>query len=129
LPRPGEGSYTTRHGFGYSVFEHVEDGISTELTIFVALDSAVRYSVLRVRNVSGRARRLSATGYVEWVLGDLRAKTTMHVVTEIDPGSGAVFARNAYHPEFSENVAFFDVDDVTRDLRPGTSRSAELWRD
>ncbi len=116
LPRPGEGSYTTRHGFGYSVFEHVEDGIATELTIFVALDSAVRYSVLRVRNVSGRARRLSATGYVEWVLGDLRPKTTMHVVTEIDPGSGAVFARNAYHPEFSENVAFFDVDDVTRTI-------------
>ena len=85
LPRRGEGSYTCRHGFGYSVFEHVEDGIVTELTVYVALDTAIKFTVLKVRNASGRARRLSATGYVEWVLGDLRPKTTMHVVTEIDP--------------------------------------------
>ncbi|HVF65574.1 MAG TPA: glucoamylase family protein [Casimicrobiaceae bacterium] len=116
LPRRGEGPYVCRHGFGYSVFEHVEEGIHTELSIYVALDTELKFSVLRIRNVSARARRLSATGYVEWVLGDVRPKTTMHVVTEIDPGSGAVFARNAYHPEFAENVAFFDVDDVTRTI-------------
>ena len=115
-PRRGEGPYTCRHGFGYSVFEHEQDGIATELSIYVALDTSIRYTVLKVRNASGRARRLSATGYVEWVLGDLRPKTTMHVVTEIDPGSGAVFARNAYHPEFADNIAFFDVDDVTRTI-------------
>ena len=34
----------------------------------------MKFSVLKVRNASGRPRRLSATGYVEWVLGDLRAK-------------------------------------------------------
>ena len=28
LPRRGAGAYVTRHGFGYSVFEHVEDGIA-----------------------------------------------------------------------------------------------------
>ena len=115
-PARGEGPYACRHGFGYSVFEHAEEGISTELSIYVALDTAIKYTVLKVRNASGRARRLSATGYVEWVLGDLRPKTTMHVVTEIDPGSGAVFARNAYHPEFADSVAFFDVDDVTRTI-------------
>ena len=41
--------------------------------------------MLKVRNESGRSRRLSATGYVEWVLGDLRPKSVMHVVTELDP--------------------------------------------
>ena len=116
LPRRGEGPYTCRHGFGYSVFEHTESGIATELAIYVAPDTALKFTVLKVRNVSGRARRLSSTGYVEWVLGDLRPKTTMHVVTEIDPGSGAVFARNAYHPEFGDRVAFFDVDDLTRTI-------------
>ncbi|MFI4971003.1 MAG: GH36-type glycosyl hydrolase domain-containing protein, partial [Lysobacterales bacterium] len=70
---------------------------------------------LRLRNDSGRARKLSATGYVEWVLGDLAAKTGMHVVTEID-ASGALLARNAYNTEFSELVAFFDVDDAQRTL-------------
>jgi cellobiose phosphorylase len=34
----------------------------------------VKFSVLKLRNLSGRARRLSLTGYVEWVLGDLRGQ-------------------------------------------------------
>src|SRR6185295_17564502 len=33
LPARGTGTYTTRHGFGYSVFEHVEDGIESEQRI------------------------------------------------------------------------------------------------
>jgi cellobiose phosphorylase len=72
--------------------------------------------VLKVRNASGRARRLSATGYVEWVLGDLRPKTAMHVITEIDAKGGALLARNAYNTEFPGRVAFFDVDDPARSV-------------
>ena len=114
LPCRGEMPYVTRHGFGYSVFEHVEGGVHSELTVFVALDAAVKFSVLKVRNESGRLRRLSATGYVEWVLGDLRPKSTMHVITEIDALTGAFCARNAYNNEFADRIGFFDVDDTTR---------------
>jgi cellobiose phosphorylase len=114
LPRRGATPYVTRHGFGYSVFEHTERGIRSELWVYVALDAAVKFSVLRVRNVSDRSRQLSATGYVEWVLGDLRPKSTLHVITEMDPNSGALFARNPYNTEFRDRVAFFDVDDATR---------------
>jgi len=106
--------YVTRHGFGYSVFEHMDEGIRSELTVFVALDAAVKFSSLKVTNQSGRPRRLSATGYVEWVLGDLRAKSAMHVTTEIDARSGALYARNPYNNEFADWVAFYDVDDAAR---------------
>jgi cellobiose phosphorylase len=114
LPRRGATPYVSRHGFGYSVFEHTESGIHSELWIYVATDAAVKFSVLKLRNQSGRARRLSATGYVEWVLGDLRPKTAMHITTEIDLSSGAIHARNPYNTEFPDRVAFFDVDDAQR---------------
>jgi cellobiose phosphorylase len=114
LPRRGAAPYVSRHGFGYSVFEHMEDGIRSELWVYVDLDAAVKFSVLKVRNESGRSRPLSATGYVEWVLGDLRPKSAMHVITEIDPASGALYARNAYNTAFADRIAFFDVDDATR---------------
>jgi cellobiose phosphorylase len=116
LPSRGATPYVSRHGFGYSVFEHAEAGIHSTLTVYVAVDAAVKFSVLKVRNVSGRSRRLSATGYVEWVLGDLRPKSTMHVITEIEPLSGALYARNRYNTEFADRIAFFDVDDATRIL-------------
>jgi cyclic beta-1,2-glucan synthetase len=116
LPRRGATPYVTRHGFGYSVFEHTERGITTEVWVYVALDAAVKFTVLKVRNESGRSRRLSVTGYAEWVLGDLRPKTTMHVITEIDHLSGAFFARNPYNTEFPDRTAFFDVDETTRNV-------------
>jgi cyclic beta-1,2-glucan synthetase len=126
LPSRGSGSYLTRHGFGYSVFEHDEDGIHSELWIYVALDASVKFSVLKLRNDSGRPRKLSATAYVEWLLGDLREKTAMHVVTESDPASGALFARNSYNVEFPHRVAFLDVDDPERGI--GGDRSEFIGR-
>ena len=89
LPKRGHAPYVTRHGFGYSVFEHTEDGVCSQLWVYVDLDESVKFSVLKVTNLSGRLRRLSATGYVEWVLGDLRTKSALHMVTEIDAASGA----------------------------------------
>ena len=114
LPAGGDSPYISRHGFGVSVFEHTEDGISSKLSVYVAFDDTIKLSVLKITNQSGRTRRLSATGYVEWVLGDLKAKSTMHVITEIDPLSGALCARNAYNTDFAERVAFFDVDESAR---------------
>jgi cyclic beta-1,2-glucan synthetase len=110
LPTRTDGAYTTRHGFGYSVFEHTEDGISSELRLYVAMDSPVKFSHLTLHNRSGRARRLSVTGQVDWALGDERAKTRMQVVTEIDATTDALFARNAYNTDFAGRIAFFDVD-------------------
>ena len=77
-------------------------------------DASVKFTVLKLRNESGRARRLSATGYVEWVLGDLRPKSRMHVITRVDPNTGALFAQNPYNTEFADRIAFFDVADATR---------------
>ena len=114
LPSRGATHYVSRHGFGYSVFEHAESGISSELWVYVAVDGPVKFAKLKVRNQSGRPRRLSATGYVEWVLGDLRPKSISQVTTEIDPASGALFARNPYNTDFAGRVAFLDVDDTTR---------------
>jgi cyclic beta-1,2-glucan synthetase len=116
LPTRTTGPYTTRHGFGYSVFEHAEDGIDSELRVYVAIDSPVKFSVLRLRNRSDRPRRLSVTGYVDWVLGDERTKTRMQVVTEVDEQTGALFARNGYNTDFAGRTAFFDVDGGASDV-------------
>ena len=108
--------YSTRHGFGYSVFECVQNGISTELTVFVATDAPVKFNVIKIRNHSGRSRRLSMTGFFELVLGSDRAVNLPHIVTEVDPKTGGLFARNAYNNEFSQRVAFLDVSEAQRSV-------------
>jgi cellobiose phosphorylase len=117
-PGPARGAtpYVIRHGFGYSVFEHTENAINSELTVYVAIDAPVKFATLTLRNVSGRARRISVTGYWEWVFGDLRQNGLLHVQTQVDANSGALLACNRYNAEFSEWIAFVDVDAPTRTL-------------
>jgi cellobiose phosphorylase len=116
LPARGITPYVIRHGFGYTVFEHTENGIASELWVYVAMDAPVKFTVLKLRNVSGRPRRVSVTGYWEWVLGDLRPKSLLHVQTEVDLKTGALLARNYYNTEFPERIVFIDVNDGTRTL-------------
>lgn len=109
LPCRGNQPYISRHGFGYSVFEHSEDGIYSEMTVFTDIEAPVKYFIIKLRNNSGRQRRIAAIGYMEWVLGDLRAKNSRHTITEVDERSGAILARNSYSSEFANRVAFFDA--------------------
>jgi cellobiose phosphorylase len=114
LPARGQNPYVARHGFGYSMFEYAEDGIVTELSIYVATDAPVKFVRLKMANRSGRKRELSVTGYWEFVLGELRDRSLMHVVTELDPVCGALFARNAYSPEFADRVVFVGCSETIR---------------
>jgi len=116
LPTRRAAPYLVRHGFGYSVFEHAEGGIESELRVYVAIDAPVKFSALTLRNRSGEARHLSVTGYLDWVLGDERARTLMQVVTELDEDTGAIFARNSYHTDFEGRIAFFDVEGGERSV-------------
>jgi cyclic beta-1,2-glucan synthetase len=101
--------YVVRHGAGYSVFQHTSHGIALELTQYVPLDDSIKISRLRIRNISPRARRLSVTAYVEWVLGTARGASAPYIVTETEPETRAVLARNSFSAEYGSRIAFADL--------------------
>jgi cyclic beta-1,2-glucan synthetase len=107
--REDAGPYIVRHGHGYSVFEHTSHGISLELTHYVPIDDAVKISRLKIRNLSARARRLSITAYVEWVLGTSRGASAPYIVTEVEPETHAILARNSFSVEYGNRIAFADL--------------------
>ncbi len=116
----------TRHGFGYSHFEHQVNGIQSMVSIHVDVELPIKCIVMKVTNQSGRRRRLTATGYVEWVLGELRPTSAMHAVTELHPSMGAVMARNSFGFDFQDHVAFFMTDE--KDFGFTTDRSEFIGR-
>ncbi len=109
LPIRGKGSYTARHGFGYSRFEHAAYGIASNMVQTVPLNDPVRITRLTLHNQTDRVRRLSLTTYAEWVLGTSRSATATTVTTEVDQVTGALMARNPYGIAFPGRVAFTDI--------------------
>ncbi len=107
--RVPEGVYLAHHGAGYSRFELAVFGIRSELKQFVEADHPVKVSCLTLENESTKVRRLSITGYVEWVLGFSRSTMAPTCLTEFDQDSQAVFAWNPRNTEHGKRIAFYAI--------------------
>jgi cyclic beta-1,2-glucan synthetase len=125
-----DSAYRARHGAGYTVFEHNSHGIEQELTVFVPVDESggepIKLQRLRLKNDTSRARTLSVTFYVEWTLGENRESTQMHVITSWDDEVRALLARNRYHPEYGDRVAFAAISPAPRSF--GSDRTSFIGR-
>ncbi|HMF38374.1 MAG TPA: glycosyl hydrolase family 65 protein, partial [Isosphaeraceae bacterium] len=109
-PIPTHDPTRVRHGQGYTIFERKTHGIEHELTLLVPTNDPIKLIQLRVRNASSEPRRLSATYFAEWTLGACRDASAMHLVTEVDPETDALLARNTFRVDFADRVAFVDVN-------------------
>lgn len=105
-PAPSDAPYLVRHGAGYSRFEHQSHGLRQDLQIFVAPDAPVKLIRLRLENLTGQSRRLTATYYAEWVLGVERDSTQFAIVPEYEDTAHALLAHNHYSFDFPKRVSF-----------------------
>lgn len=110
FPAGGSTAYMITHGFGYTSFDHIEQGIISEMCVFVDKSLPIKFIVLKIKNHSGTPRKLSVTGYLEILMGDLRSNTNMHILSEQDPATGALLMRNRYNIPFSNRITFFKAE-------------------
>jgi len=101
-----DATYETQHGFGWSSFSSEHDGIAAELTHTVDLNYPLRLARLRLSNKSAVKRSLRLYNYVEWVLGNNRAKTAPFIVPSYDAKRAALLVSNPYSIDKSSYVSF-----------------------
>src|SRR5690606_26398198 len=82
LPAGLDADTLVRHGAGYTVYARDSHGLAQELRVFVSFDSPVKVLRLSLTNHLPRSRRLTATYYVEWVLGTMRGEQQLQVLSE-----------------------------------------------
>ncbi|HTB12900.1 MAG TPA: glucoamylase family protein [Bryobacteraceae bacterium] len=106
LPVRENDAYRTRHGQGYTSFEHNSHAIGQQLTVFVPASDPVKIYRLRLRNDGARVKKLTITYFAEWVLGPNREDQQIHVQTSRDEESGALLATQTWNGSFAHQIAF-----------------------
>jgi cellobiose phosphorylase len=106
LPIGPHAVVTVSHGQGYTRYASQIRHLKQEMTVFVPPQDPIKIISLSLRNEDARSRQLTATFFVEWVLGTQRENAAMQVVCERDAESGAVVARNPWAGDFAGKIAF-----------------------
>lgn len=125
-PVPAAAPYLVQHGMGYTCFRHHSHQLHQTLRLFAAPDAPVKIVQLRLENQSDQPRHLTATYYLEWVLGVERTATQQYIVPTYEQSCWALLATNPYSPEFGEQVTFLAANRALHGLT--TDRAEFLGR-
>jgi cyclic beta-1,2-glucan synthetase len=115
-PAPAPAPYLVRHGAGYTIFEHHSHGLRQRLRVFTPPDAPLKILQLNLENTWDRARHITATYYVEWVLGVSRESSQQYLIPEFNSDPQALLVHNPYNTEFSDRVAFVSASDPLHGL-------------
>lgn len=95
-----------RHAQGWSSWHARSHGLDQRMTVTVPPDDTVKLIHVELRNLTDRPRRLTATYYVEWLLGALASTDRRHIRCEFADAPAALLAANPWREDFAERVAF-----------------------
>ena len=126
LPVREKEPYLIRHGAGYTSWEHNSNGLNQKLIIFAFPNDPLKAVNLYLTNNWDRNRRITATFYLEPVMGTTRSEMQQYIIPEFNAAGNALLARNTYNTEFKGKVLFLAASRVPNGLT--TDRTEFLGR-
>lgn len=131
LPAGRDAACRVEHGPGETVWSRQSASLDQEMRCFVAPDDPVKIIQLQLTDRLGKARRITATCFVEWLLGALANDPAPFRHSWYEPELTAILAQNNWQTDFKDRVAFLAGTGAPHSLT--TSRSEFLgqppnWR-
>lgn len=78
-PMPDKQEYHVVYGFGYAKYEHISAQIEQNLTVFVPREDSVKISMLELRNLEPKKKKLNLIYYIKPVLGENEINTNGYI--------------------------------------------------
>ncbi|WP_205737645.1 GH36-type glycosyl hydrolase domain-containing protein [Granulosicoccus antarcticus] len=106
----GQDQFEIRHGLGYSRFSSKTQTLSLSLLQTVHVTDPVKLTRLALCNSGSRKRSLRIYHYVEWVLGNDRARTASTINARLSSSDEVMLASNPYSNDYAAHTAFVACD-------------------
>ena len=101
-PMPDCKDYNIKYGFGYSIYEHESEDIRQKATIFVPTKESIKISLIELKNLNPKKKKLNLVYYIKPVLGEDEEKTKEKLKLTFNENNNIVFLENKTNVEFEE---------------------------
>ncbi|MDR1101663.1 MAG: hypothetical protein LBL34_04850 [Clostridiales bacterium] len=103
-----DGEREVRHGFGYTQFRSVRNGVEVNADVFVPVRQRSKVTLLRLKNTSNSKRKLNVEYEIRPVLGVSAMQTAMHIHAE--QRGNSIVLHNNYSKELGDGEVFMTSD-------------------
>ena len=99
-PMPDSKDYNIKYGFGYSIYEHESEDIKQKATIFVPTKESIKISLIELKNLNPKKKKINLVYYIKPVLGEDEEKTKEKLKLTFNENNNIVFLENKTNVEF-----------------------------
>lgn len=101
-PMPDKEEYQVKYGFGYACYEHESQEIKQEVTVFVAKEDSVKISLLDLKNLAPKKKKLNLYYYVKPILGENEMRTNGYIDIKWQENSNMILMQNKANTDFKQ---------------------------
>ncbi|MDE8653686.1 GH36-type glycosyl hydrolase domain-containing protein [Novosphingobium album (ex Liu et al. 2023)] len=116
LPAGRDAACRIEHGLGGTRWWRDDRDLDQELHCFVARDDPVKIVRLRLTDRSGLSRRVTATCFVDWLLGAIAGEPAPFRASWYRTDLQTIFARNRWQRDFHGQIAFLSASGAPHSL-------------
>lgn len=103
-PMPDEKQYEVEYGFGYANYRHSSMQIEQNLTTFVPEKDNIKVSLLELKNLSPKKKKLNFVYYIKPVLGENKLQTKDYINLKFKENDNMITLENKTNTDFKEII-------------------------
>lgn len=103
-PMPDEKQYEVEYGFGYANYKHTSMEIEQNLTIFIPEKDNIKVSLLELKNLSPKKKKLNFIYYINPVLGENKLQTKDYIDLKFKEKDNMITLENKTNTDFKETI-------------------------
>ncbi len=101
-PMPDNKDYHVTYGFGYSIYEHESEQIRQKVTMFIPRKEEAKISLLELKNLEPKRKKINLVYYIKPVLGEDEEKTKENMQMKFYENANMVCLENKTNVDFQE---------------------------